>query len=128
MFIFPAWRKNLISGKRSDDKTHQPTSPRLQPSFTWNIHHCQSLCHQATKDSSIVTYKSYIMMEERRESNAVSPGCQVRPPIPLTVEWSWISVVQRFLNKSTQGKVNILSDNNLQCYSLNGFCLPKVLC
>lgn len=68
-------------------------------------------------------------MEERRESHAVAPGCpaysQVRSPIPLTVQWSWIPVVQRFLNKSTQGKVNILLGNNLQCYSLNGFCLPQ---
>lgn len=71
--------KNLISGKRSNDKTHKPTSSCLQPSFTGNaftkkIHHCQSLYYQTTRNSSIFTYKSHFRKEESRELNAVSPG------------------------------------------------------
>lgn len=67
--------KNLISSKR-DDKTHKPTLPSLEPSFTWNAFNkgnpqMQSICHQATMNGCVLTYKCHFKMAEG-ESNTVS--------------------------------------------------------
>lgn len=72
--------KNLISGKRGDDKTHNSTSQCLEASFTGNAFtkksHCQSICHQATRNSSILTYESLFEMEERKGQCCIPRNAQ----------------------------------------------------